>query len=388
MSTIPHDKEPFLDASGRISRSWRTYLASLTPTTATTQLQQQIDTLWEAINAASGQRNEATAQLNAIGSLNITGTLASGFVVLSLDGDADAPGTACYYGTNEGGVKGWFPVPVSSVNGKTGQVSLTVSALSDVDSTGLSDKKVLAWDAASNRHVYVEMGDTGAPTHNTEICVSFNGINQWGDIVSLPSSVMADTPRTFLALYAPMGDTGSRQELFCGGGTDSPQLRIGAQKNESALTYYEASTDGSVMYGGAAGADSATKGIWTAHAGKYDAGRCYVATHSVPWTDTQPDAAASTQLIPIAPFTIARRYNAGTPDRYFKGYLHSVGVFNRSLTSVEITDFFTHKDLTSIDNLVSGWRFGTPRQTTVPNLISGQADCILSGTPDYVRVRI
>lgn len=232
---------------------------------------------------------------------------------------------------------------------------------------------------------------TGQASYTTAICVAFNGKTQWGDIASLPSSVIADVPRTILALYSPLGgfgSSGTRQAVFSGGTLGTPQLRIGAVSDETAFTYCESYADGSNLYGGVEGAGSATAGRWTAHAGKYDAGRCYAATHTTPWTDSDPTFTPSTLLTPVPPFTIARRYNAGSPDRYFNGYLHSLGVFNRALSSVEITDFFTHKDLTSINGLVSGWRFGTDGQATVPNLVDGEAPCVLSGAPDYVRARI
>ncbi|WP_411393459.1 hypothetical protein [Xylella fastidiosa] len=53
MTTIPHNREPFLDASGLVARSWRTYLSSLTQSDAATQLQRQIDQLRAAIPTES-----------------------------------------------------------------------------------------------------------------------------------------------------------------------------------------------------------------------------------------------------------------------------------------------------------------------------------------------
>lgn len=500
MTTIPHNKEPFLDASGLVARSWRTYLSSLTQSDAATQLQRQIDQLRAAPHTESpnGSNSALNAQLLATGSVDVTGTLSSGFVTLSLEGDTRIPEATSYYGTDAVGVKGWHPVPVVSVNGNTGSVLLKVSTLADVDASGIADKKALVWDASSNKHVYADIPSgggggsvggmrieniasaaatltqsqagsylrftyngaktvtvppglpvssgaltvlsnqssgtltlsagagmalngsagafalqqgeaaalvflssseadvittsiTGQASYTTAICVAFNGKNQWGDIASLPSSVIGGTPHTILALYSPLGgfgSTGTRQAVFSGGALGTPQLRIGAVSDETAFTYYESYADGSEPYGGIEGAGSAAAGRWTAHAGKYDAGRCYAATHTTPWTDSDPSGTPSTSLTPVPPFTIARRYNAGSPDRYFNGYLHSLGVFNRALSSVEITDFFAHKDLASITGLVSGWRFGTDGQTTVPNLVSGEAPCVLSGSPDYVRARI
>ncbi|ARO68589.1 hypothetical protein B9J09_05715 [Xylella fastidiosa subsp. pauca] len=499
MTTIPHNNEPFLDASGLVTRSWRTYLSSLAKSDAATQLQQQIDALQAALHTAppNGSSSAPNAQLLATGSINVAGTLSSGFVSLNLEGDARSPGSTSYYGTDATGVKGWHPVPVVSVNGNTGSVLLKVGTLADVDASGIADKKALVWDASANKHVYADIPSgggggstggmrieniasaantltqsqvgsylrftysgaktvtvpagllvssgmaivlsnqssgpltlsagagmalngsagafvlqqgeaaalvflssseadvitasiTGQASYTTAICVAFNGKNQWGDIASLPSSVIGGTPHTILALYNPLGgfgSTGTRQAVFSGGALGTPQLRIGAVSDETTFTYYESHADGSNPYGGVGGAGSATAGRWTAHAGKYDAGRCYAATHTTPWTDSGAASdTPSNTLTPVPPFTIARRYNAGSPDRYFNGYLHSLGVFNRALSNIEITDFFAHKDLTSINGLVSGWRFGTDGQTTVPNLVDGEAPCILSGAPDYVRM--
>ncbi len=51
------------------------------------------------------------AQLQAIDSLNMVGTLASGLATLRLEGDTATPGASCYYGTNANGVKGWHRLP-------------------------------------------------------------------------------------------------------------------------------------------------------------------------------------------------------------------------------------------------------------------------------------
>lgn len=143
MTTIPHNKEPFLDASGLVARSWRTYLSSLTQSDAATQLQRQIDQLRAAIPTESpnGSNSALNAQLLATGSVDVTGTLSSGFVTLSLEGDTRIPEATSYYGTDAAGVKGWHPVPVVSVNGNTGNVLLKVGTLADVDASAIADKK-------------------------------------------------------------------------------------------------------------------------------------------------------------------------------------------------------------------------------------------------------
>ncbi|WP_375732067.1 hypothetical protein R3J28_08000 [Xylella fastidiosa subsp. multiplex] len=111
MTTIPHNREPFLDASGLVARSWRTYLSSLTQSDAATQLQRQIDQLRAAIPTESpnGSNSALNAQLLATGSVDVTGTLSSGFVTLSLEGDTRIPEATSYYGTDAAGAKGWHP---------------------------------------------------------------------------------------------------------------------------------------------------------------------------------------------------------------------------------------------------------------------------------------
>ncbi|MGY0329373.1 hypothetical protein ACWWAE_04310 [Xylella fastidiosa subsp. multiplex] len=112
MSQIPHANEPFLDAAGCVARSWRTYLASLASSeTRQTllQLQQQMSALQAALDSAHS--GPPAAQLQAIDSLNMVGTLASGLATLRLEGDTATPGASCYYGTNANGVKGWHPFP-------------------------------------------------------------------------------------------------------------------------------------------------------------------------------------------------------------------------------------------------------------------------------------
>ncbi|WP_411393509.1 hypothetical protein [Xylella fastidiosa] len=70
-----------------MARSWRTYLSSLTQSDAATQLQRQIDQLRAAIPTESpnGSNSALNAQLLATGSVDVTGTLSSGFVTLSLE---------------------------------------------------------------------------------------------------------------------------------------------------------------------------------------------------------------------------------------------------------------------------------------------------------------
>ncbi len=219
-----------------------------------------------------------------------------------------------------------------------------------------------------------------------ELCVYFNGVDQWGDVASMPSDVIASArDRTVVAIFRPGGGYGTaatRQVLFAGKGLGAPQFRIGATQNESGLTYYE--EVGSMTRGGLDGVPL-LEGEWTVGAGRFSsAGLTEVMVAAHPWGDS----GIGQDLLPSAqwmgPFSVARRDVGGAPDRYFRGALHSLGVFPRLLTTSEVLSIFVEQDLQAVPGLVSGWRFGTIGQLSVPNLVPGQPSCELRGQPGYI----
>lgn len=91
---IPHATEPLLDGGGRLSRSWFTYLSSLSASEASAALQEQIDRLWQEFKNLPDSGLSKGTQIVGSETINVNGTLASGRVVLSLTELPDSGGGA------------------------------------------------------------------------------------------------------------------------------------------------------------------------------------------------------------------------------------------------------------------------------------------------------
>lgn len=107
---IPKPTSQFLDRGGLVTPVWRDYLNSLTPQSASNEIQAQIANLQaqiDAINQGGGQSGNVFGRY----SVKHYGTLADGTVYLQLDGDVPAPGIRKVYGTNELGMRGWIDFP-------------------------------------------------------------------------------------------------------------------------------------------------------------------------------------------------------------------------------------------------------------------------------------
>ncbi|MRT44274.1 hypothetical protein FGX00_00075, partial [Xylella fastidiosa subsp. multiplex] len=74
-----------------------------------TDLSAAVTALRAAIPTESpnGSNSALNAQLLATGSVDVTGTLSSGFVTLSLKEGTRVPEGTSYYGTDAAGAKGW-----------------------------------------------------------------------------------------------------------------------------------------------------------------------------------------------------------------------------------------------------------------------------------------
>lgn len=133
----PNWNEPIADQSGRATLAWRNYFLML----ASVQTSDDLRALYEALAArvAALESGEGGSfQILGQQSITVNGIPQPGHVVIiTLQGDQQAPGNTTYYGTGPTGTKGWFPVSGAiTVNG--GELTKTVGA-DGVTTFGLAD---------------------------------------------------------------------------------------------------------------------------------------------------------------------------------------------------------------------------------------------------------
>lgn len=119
MNLFPKPSEPIIDQSGRVTRAWYNYLRTLTASELSDELAGRIDANAAAIKAL---QDAGIGAANVIGqsSVETTGSLADGLVVVRLSGDEVSPGARYVYGTDDDGNRGYFPI--AGQIGTTGSV--------------------------------------------------------------------------------------------------------------------------------------------------------------------------------------------------------------------------------------------------------------------------
>lgn len=115
----PKPSEPFLDARGLVTRPWFNYLSALTPDEASAEIGAQITTLAQRVSTLEGEGGGLPRSTRAYGQFSVqsNGTLSDGVVVFNLVNDESAPAPRSYYGTDDGGTRGYHPMPEPPASG-------------------------------------------------------------------------------------------------------------------------------------------------------------------------------------------------------------------------------------------------------------------------------
>lgn len=139
----PRADQPVVDARGLATQPWMNYwlrmasrLSQEDQSAVIAEIQRRLDELED------GQ--SLSFQILGQGSVSINGVpQPGGAVVITLDGDALAPGNTRYYGTGPTGKKGWFPisgaiaVAAGELSKAVGTDGITTLGLADLANSGL-----------------------------------------------------------------------------------------------------------------------------------------------------------------------------------------------------------------------------------------------------------
>ncbi|WP_313218401.1 tail fiber domain-containing protein [Stenotrophomonas sp.] len=156
-SEQPRFDQPVVDRGGRVTQAWANYFLRM----ASAQSSDDLRALYEALAARVAELEEGQEldfSIFGANSINVDGAVQTGGVVLiTLVGDADAPGNTMYYGTGPGGVKGWFAVS-SAVQVVSGELTKTVGTdgvstfgLPDVPDSGAGTLLATTFDAKGRK---------------------------------------------------------------------------------------------------------------------------------------------------------------------------------------------------------------------------------------------
>lgn len=133
----PRFDQPVVDQGGRVTQAWANYFLRM----ASAQSNDDLRALYDALAARVAQLEdgqELDFSIFGANSINVDGAVQpGGMVLITLVGDADAPGNTMYYGTGPAGGKGWFPVS-SAVQVVSGELTKTVGT-DGVSTFGLAD---------------------------------------------------------------------------------------------------------------------------------------------------------------------------------------------------------------------------------------------------------
>lgn len=107
--TIPKPASALVDRAGLPTREWYSFLQQLASQATSATLQAEIEALAARVLALEDS-GQSVATILGLGSVLASGSLADGQVVLTLEGDSEAPGGSYYYGTGTDAAKGFFPL--------------------------------------------------------------------------------------------------------------------------------------------------------------------------------------------------------------------------------------------------------------------------------------
>lgn len=109
---MPKPTEPIAGPGGLITRSWRDYLRRFAAATSLAEVWVAIDEIRAQLaDSGAGSFLPSTTQVLGRNSVQTTGTLADGVVLVQLQGDVQTPAASSYYGTSEAGARGFHPLP-------------------------------------------------------------------------------------------------------------------------------------------------------------------------------------------------------------------------------------------------------------------------------------
>lgn len=133
----PRFDQPVVDQSGRVTQSWANYFLRM----ASAQSSDDLRALYEALAARVAELEDGqdlNFQILGQQSVTVNGVVQpGGVVIITLQGDSDAPGDTQYYGTGPAGAKGWFPVS-GAISVAAGELTKTVGP-DGVTTFGLAD---------------------------------------------------------------------------------------------------------------------------------------------------------------------------------------------------------------------------------------------------------
>lgn len=134
MVAIPRPQAAIADRAGLPTREWYTYLLDLANSAGMTPAQrEQLDTLIARVDALDGGAG-GNVSVQGLGSIVTNGI---DVVLVTLDGDNDAPGSSWYYGTGPDGVKGWYAI--ADALAVTADLTKAVDEGTGVATFGLAD---------------------------------------------------------------------------------------------------------------------------------------------------------------------------------------------------------------------------------------------------------
>lgn len=107
---LPRGGSPF-NQGGPPLPEWRRFFESLASTTDDASLQASLNALAARVSVLESEGSTDIGSVFGTDSIVQVGTLQSGNVFLSLQGDVSIPGSSYYYGTDAAGVKGWHVLP-------------------------------------------------------------------------------------------------------------------------------------------------------------------------------------------------------------------------------------------------------------------------------------
>jgi hypothetical protein len=115
--------------AGTATRPFYDWMRKVSTETDVAELQAQIDAILLLVEQIG-----SGFQILGPNSVRVNGTPQSGTVILSLIGDSSAPEPSNYYGTDESGTRGYWPIPDGTVpyfipDGETYTVNLYKQAL-------------------------------------------------------------------------------------------------------------------------------------------------------------------------------------------------------------------------------------------------------------------
>lgn len=133
----PRFDQPVVDQRGLVTRAWQDYFLRMSSRSSQDDLAAIVEEIQRRVDElANGQA--LNFRIFGQSSIIVNGVVQpDGIVVITLEGDEDAPGNTAYYGTGPSGQKGWFTVE-SAIEVAADELTKTVAG-TGVVTLGLAD---------------------------------------------------------------------------------------------------------------------------------------------------------------------------------------------------------------------------------------------------------